>query len=118
MEFRPPDATCNPYLAMPAMLLAGIDGIKRALKPEELNFGPYDEETLERADEQVMAQLESLPTSLDEALDALDRDHGFLLQDDLFPSDLIEALIASKRAETRSVARMPHPRELVLYFNV
>ena len=118
MEFRPPDATCNPYLAMPAMLLAGIDGIKRGLNPGEMNFGPFDEETLEQADAHFMAGLKSLPTSLDGALDALGTDHAFLRQGDLFPPDLIEAWIAVKRAEARSVTQMPHPRELVLYFNV
>jgi glutamine synthetase len=118
MEFRPPDGTCNPYLAMPAMLLAGIDGIKRGLVPGEMNFGPFDEETLDRADEHFMGQLKSLPTSLDEALDAFCEDHAFLQQGDLFPAALIEAWIAIKRREARSVVTMPHPRELALYFNV
>jgi glutamine synthetase len=65
-----------------------------------------------------MARLKSLPTSLDEALEAFESDHAFLRQGELFPADLIEAWIATKREEARSVARLPHPRELVLYFNV
>ncbi len=118
IEFRPPDATCNPYLAMSAMLLAGIDGVDRALNPSEMNFGPYDTNPFDHPSEEFKAQLKSVPSSLEEALKALFEDHDYLVRGDVFPPELIEAWIELKNRESRSVLDMPHPKEFVLYFNV
>ena len=74
-EFRPPDATCNPYLAIAAQLLAGVDGIRRNLDPSALGFGPVDEDIFAwPADKR--AQIKALPTSLEEAMDALEARPG------------------------------------------
>jgi glutamine synthetase len=64
------------------------------------------------------AKLKSLPTSLEQALDALEADHDYLTQGGVFPQELITKFIASKRAECREMAAIPHPAEFDKYFNL
>ncbi len=116
-EFRPPDATCNTYLAMTAQLLAGIDGIKRKLDPQALGLGPIDEDVFSWPAEK-RATIHSLPTSLDASMDALEADHEFLLAGDVFSKDIIERWIARKRKEDREVRNRPHPYEIELYYDL
>ncbi len=116
-EFRPPDATSNPYLAMAAQLLAGIDGIERQLDPTELGFGPLDEDIFSWPAER-RAEIKALPTSLEEAMVALEEDHNFLLTGDVFNADLIERWIEQKRWEDRQVRNRPHPYEIELYYDL
>lgn len=118
MEYRPPDATCNPYLAMSAMLMAGIDGMERGLNPSAMNFGPFDQDLFHHPDAEFTRSIRSVPTSLVEAMDALVDDMGFLLKDDVFPAPLLKRLVEIKAKEARSVADRPHPHEFALYFNV
>jgi glutamine synthetase len=118
IEFRPPDATCNPYLALAAQLMAGIDGIKRKMDPRELGFGPIDADVF-AWDEKKLAKIKPLPVDLDEALLALQRDQDFLLTGDVFPDDLIERWVEYKRkGECAAVRNRPHPYEMSLYFDV
>ena len=117
-EFRPPDVTCNAYLALAAQLLAGLDGIRRRIDPTEAGFGPIDADVFSWADEQ-RAAIRPLPSSLKEALDALATDHDFLLTGDVFSEDLIERWIAFKMDEEYyQVRNRPHPYEMELYFDV
>ncbi len=116
-EFRPPDATCNPYLAMAAQLLAGIDGILKRMDPTALGFGPLDEDIFSWPAEK-RAAIKALPTALDEAMDALEADHDFLLAGEVFSLDLIERWIARKRKEDREVRNRPHPYEIELYYDL
>ena len=116
-EFRPPDATANPYLAMAAQLMAGIDGIKRKLDPTELGFGPVDEDIFSWPPEK-RATIKSLPTSLDAAMDALEADHAFLLEGGVFSEDLIRRWIDKKRREEREVRNRPHPYEIEMYYDL
>jgi glutamine synthetase len=116
-EFRPPDATSNPYLAMAAQLMAGIDGMQRNLDPTELGFGPVDEDIFAWPAER-RSQVRALPTSLRESMDALERDHEYLLRGGVFSSDLIERWIARKRLEDREVGNRPHPYEVELYYDL
>ncbi len=117
-EFRPPDATCNVYLALAAQLLAGLDGIHRQIDPTEAGFGPIDADVFSWTDEQRSA-IRPLPASLKESLDALAEDHEFLLVGDVFSSDLIERWIAFKMDEEYyQVRNRPHPYEMALYFDV
>ncbi len=116
-EFRPPDATSNPYLAMAAQLMAGIDGIRRQLDPTELGFGPIDEDIFSWPAEK-RTEIKALPTSLTQAMDALEADHDFLLTGDVFSEDLIERWIAQKRQEDRAVRNRPHPYEIELYYDL
>jgi glutamine synthetase len=117
MEFRPPDATCNPYLAIAAQLMAGIDGVRRRTDPTALGFGPYDEDVFSWPAEK-RAHIKALPTSLDEALDALERDHDFLLEGSVFSPEMLHRWVKRKRSEERSVRDRPHPFEIELYYDL
>ncbi|MFP4624163.1 MAG: type I glutamate--ammonia ligase, partial [Gemmatimonadota bacterium] len=118
MEFRPPDATGNIYLSMAAQLMAGVDGIRRKIDPTEHGFGPIDQDVFSLPPEET-ADIGQLPTSLGEALDALEADHAFLTEGDVFSAELIERWIRTKRdKEVREVRARPHPYEVGLYFDV
>jgi glutamine synthetase len=117
MEFRPPDGTCNVYLALAAQLMAGLDGIRRKLDPRALGFGPFDTDVFKWTDAQ-RRDVKPLPSSLPEALAALKRDHAFLLEGGVFDEGLIEDLIKHSADEHQAVALRPHPYEVALYFDV
>jgi len=118
IEFRCPDATCNPYLAFPAMLMAGLDGIKRKIDPVKAGFGPLDKNTYQLPPEEA-AKIKSVPGSLDVALAALEADHEFLLEGDVFTRDLLEIWIDYKRTrELQEVNIRPVPYEFFLYYDV
>ncbi len=116
IEFRTPDSTANPYLAFSAMLMAGLDGIKNKRDPRELGYGPFDKNIYELSDEDKQG-IRSVPASLDEALDELEKNHEFLLQGDVFTADFIANYIAFKRAEAKDVAIRVHPHEFSLYYD-
>jgi glutamine synthetase len=116
-EFRPPDATSNPYLAIAAQLLAGIDGIRKGLDPTSLGFGPVDDDIF-KWDAERRATIKALPTSLESAMEALEADHGFLLEGGVFNDDLIERWTKQKRNEEREVRNRPHPYEIELYYGL
>ena len=115
IEYRTPDPASNPYLAFAAILMAGIDGILNGIEPEP----PVDENIYELAKTDRGRAIRSTPRSLEMAIDALERDHEFLLRDNVFPSDLIEIWIAAKREqEINYINLRPHPSEFSLYFDV
>ncbi|MBN1665575.1 MAG: type I glutamate--ammonia ligase [Anaerolineales bacterium] len=117
-EFRPPDATCNVYLALAAQLLAGLDGIRHQIDPTEAGFGPFEADIFSWSDEK-RATIQKLPDSLNQALVALEQDHDFLLVDEVFTADMIERWIDYKRnVEYYPVRNRPHPYEMSLYFDV
>jgi len=117
-EFRPPDATCNVYLALAAQLLAGIDGIQRRIDPTDAGFGPFDADLFSWTAED-RKRIQQLPTSLDDALRALENDHRFLLQGGVFSERLLQRWITHKRErEAAEVRTRPHPFEVGLYFDV
>lgn len=116
-EFRPPDATCNPYLAMAAMLMAGMDGIQNRIDPTAAGFGPIDVDIF-TWDEEKRSAIKSLPTSLEDALNALEEDHDFLTAGGVFSEDLIQDWIKAKRCEERELHFRPHPYEIQLYFDL
>jgi glutamine synthetase len=116
IEYRPPDGTCNPYLAMAAMLMAGLDGVRKKRDPRKMGFGPFDDDVF-KWPEKKRAQIRPLPSSLGEAVDALQKDRAFLQRGGVFPADLLDALIGAKRKECTEVDRRPHPVEFELYYN-
>ena len=116
-EIRNPDATCNPYFCYAALLMAGIDGIKNKIDPHENGWGPYDM-NLYHLPEEEKAKLTSLPTRLEDALDALEADHDYLTAGGVFPEHLIKNFIAMKRKECAEMAKIPHPAEFDKYFNM
>jgi glutamine synthetase len=116
-EFRPPDATCNIYLALAAQLLAGLDGIRRKIDPSQAGFGPIDANIFAWSEEK-RATIKALPTSLEQALDALEDDKQFLLEEEIFSEELINQWIDYKREfESLPVRNRPHPYEMYLYFD-
>jgi glutamine synthetase len=116
IEFRTPDSTANPYLAFSAMLMAGLDGINKKMDPRKLGYGPYDTNIYEMS-EAEKKNIRSVPGSLDEALDELEKDHDFLLEGDVFSKSFIENYVEYKRAEAKSVNIRIHPYEYGLYFD-
>ncbi len=111
LEFRSPDPTANPYLAFAAMLMAGVDGIRRKIEPPE----PMEIDLYE-AENEAAQRVRDLPGSLDEVLRALEGDHAFLLEGDVFTPDVIATWIAYKRErEVDPIRLRPHPYEFFLY---
>jgi glutamine synthetase len=116
-ELRNPDATCNPYFCYAAILMAGLDGIKNKIDPHENGWGPYDF-NLFHLPEEEKAKLKGLPTSLPEALDALEADNDYLTANGVFPKELIANFIKTKRAECLEMSKIPHPAEFEKYYNL
>ena len=114
LEFRTPDPSCNPYFSFPAQLMAGLDGIKNKIEPPR----PLDKNLYELEPEEAR-KVKSMPGSLDEALNALENDHKFLLKGDVFTPDVIETWINYKRVKEVDAIRLrPHPHEFTLYFDI
>jgi glutamine synthetase len=114
LEFRPPDPSCNPYLAFSAMLMAGLDGIKNKIDPGK----PLDVDIFELSAEEAK-HVPSMPGSLDESLTHLAKDHAYLLEGGVFTKDLIETWISYKRKnEVDPVRLRPHPWEFHLYYDI
>lgn len=117
IEFRPPDATCNPYLAFAAMLMAGLDGIQKKIDPTKAGFGPINK-NIYHLPEAEKAKIKSVPGSLDQALAALESDHEYLTKGGVFTEDFIENWIDYKRTtEIDPVRIRTHPYELYLYYD-
>ncbi|HMQ02728.1 MAG TPA: type I glutamate--ammonia ligase [Pyrinomonadaceae bacterium] len=114
LEFRPPDPSCNPYITFAALLMAGLNGIQNRIDPGE----PLDKDIYDLPPEEL-ANVPSLPGSLDEALKALEADHEFLLKGDVFTRSMIERWIGYKREKEITPLRLrPHPLEFSMYFDV
>ena len=116
-EIRNPDATCNPYYCYAALLMAGIDGIINKIDPHENGWGPYDMNLFALPPEEK-AKLKHLPTSLEEALDALEKDQEYLTRNRVFSKELLDNYIARKRKECSDIAKIPHPAEFERYYNL
>ncbi len=116
-ELRNPDATCNPYLTFAAILMAGLDGVINRIDPKEHNWGPFDF-NLYKLSEEEKAKLEHLPVSLEEALQALEEDHDYLLRGDVFPKELIDNWVKAVRKDMQEVEKIPHPAEFRLYYDL
>ncbi|MCX6097994.1 MAG: type I glutamate--ammonia ligase [Caldiserica bacterium] len=117
IEFRPPDATTNVYLAISAMLLAGIDGVEKQTDPTALHLGPYTG-NIEKLPEKVVRRIPVLPTSLSAAFTALRRSSDFLTRDGVFPATFAEVFCSYKETnEAEALRRLPHPKEFELYYD-
>jgi glutamine synthetase len=114
IEFRCPDSTANPYLAFSAMLLAGLDGIQNRIEPP----APVDKDLYDLPPEEL-AQVPQVPSSLEEALKALEADQDFLKVGGVFTDDLIDTWIDYKRKNEIDAIRLrPHPYEFALYYDI
>jgi glutamine synthetase len=113
IEFRCPDPTANGYLAWTAIMMAAIDGIQNKINPGE----PLDRDIYEMSDEEL-SHYPKTPGTLEEAIQALEKDHKFLMAGGVFTEDLIEAWIEWKRTkELTPMAMRPHPYEFYLYYD-
>lgn len=114
IEVRFPDSSGNPYLAFSAMLMAGLDGIRNKLDPGD----PFDKDLYSLSPEEL-SNVPHVPTSLEGAMDALEKDHEFLLVGDVFTKDIVEEWVSYKREAEIGQARLrPTPFEYELYFNI
>ena len=117
IEFRPPDPAANPYLLFAALLMAGLDGIRREIEPSDHCFGPMDRDLYHTSAEELREH-RFVPGSLYESLDALENDHSFLLEGDVFTTDLLEHYVEFKRAQADEMRLRPVPIEFSLYYDV
>jgi glutamine synthetase len=116
-EFRTIDATCNPYMAFAAIMLAGLDGVRRKLDPTEEGFGPFETNLYELPREEL-EKIRSFPSSLAEALDALEEDREYLTADGVFPEYLLDEWISTKRKDIEAMRVVPHPWEVARYYDI
>lgn len=116
-EFRPSDATANPYLAYTALLMAGLDGVINKIDPTKEGFGPYDVNIFDLPEEK-RKDIKALPKSLEEAADALEKDYEFLLAGGVFTEGLIKDQIKRIREDAKKINITPHPKEFELYYDI
>ncbi|MEM9190084.1 MAG: glutamine synthetase, partial [Myxococcota bacterium] len=114
MEARFPDSSGNPYLAFAAMLMAGLDGVARKLSPGE----PLDKDIYSLSPEELK-DVPTVPDSLEQSIDALEKDYEFLLQGDVFTKDLIFEWIDFKRSNEIQPSKLrPTALEFELYYDL
>jgi glutamine synthetase len=114
MEFRCPDPSANPYLCFAAMAMAALDGIENKIDPGD----PVDKNIYDMTPAEL-AQYAAAPATLEEALEALAKDHAYLLKGNVFTADVVEGWIKYKlESEAHELRIRPHPHEFNMYFDV
>ena len=114
IEFRCPDPSCNPYLAMSAILMAALDGIQNKIDPGD----PLDKDIYDLPPDEL-AKVPTTPGSLRDALNALEADHEYLLKGDVFTQDVIDTWISYKMEnEVLAMDLRPHPWEFAMYYDI
>jgi glutamine synthetase len=114
VEFRCPDPSANPYLAFSAIMMAGLDGIANRIEP----LAPVDKDLYDLPPAEL-AKVPQVPSSLEEALDALENDNAYLKAGGVFTDDLIQTWIEYKRKnEVDAIRLRPHPWEFNLYYDI
>ena len=113
VEFRSPDPSANPYLVLPAILMAGLDGIENQIDPgEAMDKNLYD------LPPEEASNLRHVPDNLKGAVEALRADHKFLTKADVFTQDFIDNFCELKMAEYDQVRLRTHPIEFQMYYDV
>jgi glutamine synthetase len=114
IECRFPDPTCNPYVAFAAMMMAGLDGVQNKTDPRD----PLDKDIYSLSPEELK-DVPRMPSSLEEALTELDRDHDFLMKGDVFTRDFFDMWHEYKLENEINPLRLrPHPYEFHLYYDI
>ncbi|MDX9875396.1 MAG: glutamate--ammonia ligase [Spongiibacteraceae bacterium] len=111
IETRFPDPAANPYLCFAALLMAGLDGIQNKIHP-----GDAADKDLYDLEPEEAAEIPTVASSLEMALDALDADRGFLTAGGVFSDDMLDAYIALKRGEVERLNMTTHPVEFAMYY--
>ncbi|MCL2698686.1 MAG: type I glutamate--ammonia ligase [Defluviitaleaceae bacterium] len=114
-EFRPSDATCNPYLAFSALAMAMVDGIVNKIDPAP--YGPFDKNMYYLTEEEK-GRIGYLPKSVEEAIAAIEADHEFLLAGGVFTKGLIDDQIRALRRDAEEISIVPHPAEYAKYYDL
>ena len=112
IEARFPDPIANPYLAFAALMMAGLDGVQNKLHPGD----PADKNLYDLPPEED-AKIPTVCSSLDQALESLDRDREFLTRGGVFTNDMIDAYIALKMEEVQRIRMTTHPAEFDMYYS-
>lgn len=113
IEVRFPDPTANPYLAFAAMMMAGLDGIQRKIHPGQA----MDKDLYDLPPEELV-DIPTVCSSLEQAMEYLEKDHDFLLQGDVFTKDFIMNYIKMKEEETTRIRSLTHPYEFELCYSL
>ena len=113
IEVRSPDSSCNPYLAFSALLLAGLDGIRKEIDP-----GEATDKNLYALSEEELSSIPRAPHTLGEALTALEKDNDFLTVDNVFSKAFLDGYIGMKRAEMAEGGTYPTPWEFYRYYDM
>lgn len=113
IEVRFPDPTANPYLAFSAMMMAGLDGIQRKIHPGQA----MDKDLYDLPPEELV-DIPTVCSSLEQAMESLERDQDFLLQGDVFSKDFIKNYMSMKEEEISKIRSLTHPYEFELYYSL
>ena len=113
IEVRFPDPTANPYLAFAAMLMAGLDGVQNKIHPGD----PADKNLYDLPPEED-AKIPTVCSSLDQALEYLDKDREFLTRGGVFSHDMIDAYMSLKMEEVTRFRMTTHPVEYDMYYSL
>lgn len=113
IEVRFPDPTANPYLAFSAMMMAGLDGIQRKIHPGQA----MDKDLYDLPPEELV-DIPTVCSSLEQAMESLEKDQDFLLQGDVFSKDFIKNYMGMKEEEISKIRSLTHPYEFELYYSL
>jgi len=116
-EFRPSDATANPYLCYAALMMAMFDGIKNKIDPIENKYGPYDINIF-KLSEVERKQIGGLPSNLHDVISAIENDCAYLLEGGVFTEAIIKDQIEYLKKEATAESLMPSPREYKMYYDL
>ena len=113
IEARFPDPLANPYLAFSALLMAGLDGVENKIHPGEaatkdLYHLPPEED----------AKIPTVCSSLEQALEYLDKDRAFLTKGGVFTDTYLDAYIELKMQEVTRFRMTTHPVEFDMYYSL
>jgi 3-(hydroxyamino)phenol mutase len=113
VEVRFPDPTCNPYLAFAAMLMAGLDGVQNKIHPGD----PLDKNLYDLPPEEAK-KVPNVCSSLDMALEQLEKDREFLTRGGVFSNDMLDAYMELKMEEVTRFRMTTHPVEFDMYYSL
>ena len=113
VEIRFPDPTCNPYLGFTAMMMAGLDGVQNKINPGD----PIDKNLYDLPPSQAK-KVPTVCSSLEMALEHLDKDRDFLTRGGVFSDDMLDAYIALKHEEVTRFRMTTHPIEFDMYYSL
>ncbi|ANN77715.1 type I glutamate--ammonia ligase [Bordetella flabilis] len=113
IETRFPDPLANPYLAFSALMMAGLDGVQNKIHPGD----PADKNLYDLPPEED-AKIPTVCASLEQALEALDKDREFLTRGGVFSNEMLDAYLVLKEQEVQRLRMTAHPVEFDMYYSL